>query len=278
MPAKDYQPQNRFGKMIRTLNFSRRDLTMFLGLLQMSLRDRFLGSALGLFWFILSPLFLMGIFCFVFTFVFPGRLPGKTGPLPFVIWLICGYGPWLAMSDGLSASTSSVVSASSLVKNISFRSEFLPIIATLISLAPMFVAFAIVIVLEILNGVGLNFTWVALPLIIFFQVAIISGIGMFLGALNVFVRDVALVLPNILTLVLFASPIFYAISVYPAPIRPFVGFSPFYVLTECYRLPIIDGRWPQLWMLIYLAVVSAICLSGGLMWFSRLKPFFDTRL
>lgn len=264
--------------MITTLNFSQRDLTMFLGLLQMSLRDRFLGSALGLFWFILSPLFLMGIFCFVFAFVFPGRLPGKPGSLPFVIWLISGYGPWLAMSEGLSTSTSSVVSASSLIKNISFRSEFLPVIATLISLAPMFVAFAIVILLQALSGVGANLAWVALPLIVVFQVAIISGIGMFLGALNVFVRDVALVLPNLLTLVLFASPIFYAISAYPAPIQRFVSFSPFYVLTECYRLPIIDGQWPHLWMLIYLAVVSTICLGGGLIWFSRLKPFFDTRL
>src|SRR5262245_41206510 len=89
--------------------FDRRDLGMLQSLFRMTLGDRFLGSSLGIAWAILSPLLLMGIFTFVFTFVFPNRLPGREGALPFVIWLISGYGPWLAINEGLSAATSSVV-------------------------------------------------------------------------------------------------------------------------------------------------------------------------
>lgn len=251
---------------------------MLLGLLQMNLRDRFLGSALGMLWAVLSPLMLMGLFCFVFTFVFPSRLPGRSGTLPFIIWLISGYGPWLAISEGLATATSSVVGASGLIKNISFKSELLPIVATLVALIPMFVAFAIIIILQLFDGSYPNVTWMVLPLIVVFQVGTISGLGMFLGALNVFVRDVALVLPNVLTLALFASPIFYPVSSYPLVIQSLVRFNPFYVLAECYRLPVIEGQWPQLWMLIYLAVISATCWFGGLIWFRRLKSFFDTRL
>src|SRR5450759_1162074 len=98
-------------------SFDRRDLGMLLNLFRMSLSDRFLGSALGLVWAILGPLMLMGIFCFVFTFVFPGRLSGRVGSLPYLIWLISGYGPWLALSDGLSSATGSVVGNAGIVKN-----------------------------------------------------------------------------------------------------------------------------------------------------------------
>ena len=80
--------------------FDRRDATMLANLYRMSLSDRFLGSTFGAAWAILSPLLLLGIFTFVFTFVFPSRLPGREGTLPFVIWLISGYGPWLAVSEG----------------------------------------------------------------------------------------------------------------------------------------------------------------------------------
>ena len=83
-------------------DFTGRDLAMLGSLFRMSLVDRFLGSGLGLFWAVLSPLMLLGIFCFVFTFVFPSRVPGKEGTLPFVIWLVSGYGPWIALSEGLN--------------------------------------------------------------------------------------------------------------------------------------------------------------------------------
>src|SRR5262245_44329113 len=103
--------------------FDRRDLGMLQNLFYMTLVDRFLGSSLGLLWAMLSPLLLMGIFTFVFTVVFPARLPGREGALPYVIWLISGYGPWLAISEGLSSATSSVVVNAGIVKNIAFKSE-----------------------------------------------------------------------------------------------------------------------------------------------------------
>ncbi len=65
--------------------FDQRDFAMLKNLFVMTLKDRFLGSGLGLMWAVLSPLMMMGIFVFVFTFVFPGRLADREGALPFVI-------------------------------------------------------------------------------------------------------------------------------------------------------------------------------------------------
>jgi len=258
--------------------FDRRDLGMLSNLFRMTLGDRYLGSALGLTWAVLSPLLLMGIFTFVFTVVFPGRLPEREGSLPFVVWLLSGYGPWLAISEGLSAATSSVVGNSGVVKNIAFKSELLPVAGALMGVMPLIVSFVAVLILQIASGELPAIGYLSLPMIVLLHIVFISGLGLFLGALNVFVRDTALALPNVLTVLLFASPIFYPITAYPAFVRPVLQLNPFYVIAECYRTAILAGLMPKVWMIGYLAAVGAAVFLGGLWWFRRLKSFFDSRL
>jgi lipopolysaccharide transport system permease protein len=258
--------------------FDRRDSYMLNNLFRMALNDRFLGSALGIVWAVLSPLLMLGIFTFVFTFVFPSRLPGRSGTLPFVIWLISGYGPWLAISEGLSFATSSVVGSAGIVKNIAFKSELLPVVSALMGLVPLTVSVALILVLMATAGQWPSAWLLMLPLVVLLQLIFVSGVGMFLAALNVFVRDTQLFLPNLLTLILFASPIFYPLSAYPLWTQKLLAFNPFYVIAECYRAPILDEAMPSLWLIAYLALVSGLVFAGGLWWFRRLKSFFDTRL
>jgi lipopolysaccharide transport system permease protein len=87
-----------------------------------------------------------------------------------------------------------------------------------------------------------------------------------------------LALPSVLTLLLFASPIFYAVSAYPTAVQPILIFNPFYVMAELYRAPILMGELPPLWMILYMVLLCVGLMAGGLWWFRRLKSFFDTRL
>lgn len=258
--------------------FDRRDIGMLLSLFRMALGDRFLGSALGLAWAILSPLLLMAIFTFVFTVVFPTRLPGQEGTLPYVIWLLSGYGPWLAISEGLSAATGSVIGNAGVVKNIAFKSELLPVVGSLLGIIPLIVALVVILALQLVSGQVPALGYLSLPLVIALHLVFVSGLGLFLAALNVFVRDTALALPNVLTALLFASPIFYPLSAYSSTAQKVLQFNPFYVIAECYRTPILNGTLPKLSMLAFLALVSGAVFLGGLWWFRRLKSFFDTRL
>ena len=258
--------------------FDRRDFVMLTNLFRMTLADRFLGSSLGLVWAVLSPLLLMGIFMFVFTYVFPSRLPGREGTVPFIVWLISGYAPWLSLSEGLGAATSSVVSSSGIVKNIAFKSELLPVIGAMLGLVPLAVGLVLIFLLQLGSGEGISPTVALLPFVILLQLVFVSGLGLFLAALNVFLRDTALALPSVLTILLFASPIFYPLTSYPQQVQVYLVYNPFYVLAECYRAPILTGRLPPLWMVAYLTAISALLFRGGLWWFRRLKSFFDTRL
>jgi len=260
------------------LGFDRHDVRMAFNLARLGVRDRFLGSTLGLVWVIFNPVLMFGIFTFVFGFVFQSKLPGAETSLTFVVWLISGYGPWLAISEGLTYGTASVVSNSGIIKNLPFKTELLPIVGVLMGLIPLAVALVFLIVLLWVEGSMPSLPWLIIPFAIVFQVLFISGLGLFLAALNVFVRDVFLVLPNVLLLVLFASPIFYPIEAFPSVIRPLVLFNPFYVLTEAYRAPLIRYSLPPLWTLVYLVILAVLVFWAGLGFFRRLKSFFDSRL
>lgn len=258
--------------------FDRNDLRMIRSLFQMNLNDRFLGSSLGLIWAVLSPLLLMAIFVFVFTYVFPGRLPDREGSLPFILWLLSGYAPWLALSEGMVSATTAVVGNAGVVKNVAFKSEILPIVGAMMGIVPLAVGLTVIFLLQIISGEGVSLAVLALPFMALLLLLFVSGIGLFLSALNVFVRDTAIALPTLLTAVLFASPIFYALSSYPAPVRAVLVYNPFYVIAECFRLPILQGALPPAWMIIYMLALSTALFVGGLWWFRRLKSYFDTRL
>src|SRR6185437_8843173 len=87
-----------------------------------------------------------------FTFVFPNRMPGQGGPLHFTIWLLSGYGPWLAINEGIAAATTSVTGNAGIVKNIAFKSEILPVVGAMLGTLPLLVSFMLIVPLQFIAG------------------------------------------------------------------------------------------------------------------------------
>lgn len=254
------------------------DLSLIFRLFLMGLRDRILGSSLGFIWIILNPILMLSIFTYVFGFVFKSKVPGSEKSIDFVIWLISGYGPWLAISESLSSGTASVTSNSSIVKNVSFKTEILPMAYSLMGFIPLLISTIYVGVLFIFKGqnplVGILFS---LPIVVCQQVLII-GIVLFLSSLNVFVRDVSLILPNILLMLLFATPIFYSLESFPLALQKVSIYNPFYLICEGYRKAILHNSFLSIKQFIYLSGVSISLFLMGLRFFRKLKSYFDSRL
>ncbi len=259
--------------------FDRNDRRLGFNFASMMLRDRFLGTGLGLLWAVVQPALLIAVFVFVFTFIFRNRLgvQGETD-LSFIIWMVSGYGPWLAINEGLMAGTTSITSQSALVKNMAFKTELLPIAATIIGLVPLLVSVAILTGLIILDGRVPDASWTIMLLVLFLQTMFVAGLGLFFGAANVFARDITFVLPSVLTMVLFLSPVFYPITLYPEYLRPIVQWNPIYVIANGYRTPIIDGRLPPWEQLVYLGILAFVTFGAGLNFFRRSKSYFHSRL
>jgi lipopolysaccharide transport system permease protein len=195
-----------------------------------------------------------------------------------VIWLVSGYGPWLAINEGIMSGASAVTGQSNLVKNMAFKTELLPISATLLGIVPLLVSITILTVLILLDGRQPDIAWSIMPVVLAFQMIFVAGLGLILGAVNVFIRDLSLALPTLLTVLLFLSPIFYPISLYPEPIQAIVEWNPFYVIANGYRAPIVDGQFPPWWQLVYLGILAVITYALGLGYFRMVKNYFHGRL
>lgn len=258
--------------------FEKRDLKLILNFLKMNIRDKYLASNVGSILAIVNPLLMLSIYTFVFGFVYKSKLPGAETTLGYAIWMISGYGPWMAMSEGISVSTLSVASASGLVKNMAFKTEVLPISGALMGLVSLTVTLIFLAVLLIASGEGVTWHVVIIPLVIVVQSLFICAIGFFLSAINVFVRDVGYMLPNFLMILLFATPIFYSLDGLPEFFRLLSKMNPFYILTEGYRQPLISHQLPDFFSFGYVVILSLVLAYVGLKFFRRVKGQFEGRL
>lgn len=258
--------------------FDKQDVRLTYNFLKMTLRDKYLGSVLGGVWAIVNPLLLMGIYTFVFAFMFKTRLPGSDSSFAYTIWLVSGYGPWMATTEAIMAASNSIVSSSGIVKNMAFKTEILPIAYALTAIVPLAVSFIFVTTLLIISGNAP--TWEALFLlpIIALQFFFFISLGFFLAAITVFIRDVSIVLPNILMMILFLTPIFYPLESMPHIIRMISSINPFYIVAESYRDVLISHQFPNMWSLLYVFILASGLSFVGLNMFRRVKGYFTAAL
>jgi len=259
-------------------SYGRADFRNFVNFLTLSMKDRYLGSRLGLAWAVAGPLLMLSIFTFVFGFVFKSKLPGAETSISYIIWLIAGYGPWLFIAEGLGAATGAFVKHAALIRNISFRRELLVFAEAMTGIVPLLVAVVFLALLLAVEGRAPNLAWLVIPPILLAQYILVCGFGLILGSINVFARDVMFALPNILLVVLFASPIFYPITAFPPAIQNVMAYNPIYVILESYRAPILNGAFPSLWTLGYSFASATAVFLVGMLFFLRLRPYFDSRL
>lgn len=260
------------------LGFERADGQMIYNFFKINLKDRYLASKLGAMWAILNPIIMLSVFTFIFGFVYQARLPGASTTLSYVVWLVSGYGPWLAISEGILNSSNAVVSNSGIVKNMAFKVELLPIASILVSIVPLLVSLGFLLLLMVCDG---NYpTWHAflvLP-IIAIMYFFMFGLGFFLSAITVFIRDLLIVLPNILMMILFVSPIFYTLSSMPKIIQITSMANPFYILTEAFRQVLVYHALPVslVYELIYVLLFAAGLFFVGVQRFRMVKGYFSS--
>ena len=260
------------------LGFEKKDLPVIWNFLRANVRDKYLGTSLGSIWGIAQPLFMLATFTFVFGFVYKTKLPGADTTLAYATWLIAGYGPWIAISESTMAAANSVVSSTGIVKNLAIKIELLPIVGVLSGTLSLIVSLIFLMILLMADGNWLTWHALFVPLIVLVQIAFIMAIGFLVAALTVFFRDLIVALPNLLMMVLFASPIFYRIDSMPAIMRIVSQFNPFYIITEAYRDVLIYHRLPNFLGLALVIFLAAAMGFVTLTIFRRVKGYFEAAL
>ncbi|MCP5268572.1 MAG: ABC transporter permease [Zoogloeaceae bacterium] len=247
-------------------------------LFKMSVRDRYLGSSLGSFWAVTNPLFMLGLYTYVFGFVFKVKLPGAETTLAYVIWLISGYGPWIAMTESIMGATNSVIGASGLVKNLAFKTELLPIAGAMVGLINLAVSLLFLLLLMVWAGTPVSPYILLLPLVVVLQFLFAAALGVWLSVVAVFVRDIVQMLPTLLTALMFMTPIFYPYESMPRMVQFASLVNPFYQIAEGYRSILLRGEGPSIFGLVYVGLASLMIFCWGLAVFRRAKGSFDSAI
>jgi|SoiMethySBSTD1v2_1073268.scaffolds.fasta_scaffold202601_3 ABC-type polysaccharide/polyol phosphate export permease len=199
-------------------------------LVSRDVKSRYTGSLLGRLWPVLQPLLLLAIFSLVFSQMLKvkfetegARLLVEPGWMT-VFFLLTGILPWQCTAESVSRCTQVVVDNSNLIKKVAFPSELLPTYATMVGFVQMLIGFAlllpvyVVVMLISAHGdtplrlalIGQMALW--LPVTVALHFVFATGLGMLLGAVNVFVRDVGQALPLALQTWMFFSPIWYRLD------------------------------------------------------------------
>jgi len=236
------------------------------------LRTRFARSKLGATWMILQPLAMCAIYAVVLGRVLGTKLPDTTNKYAYVIYLLAGLLGWTLFSEMITRCLTIFVDNASLLKKMVFPRICLPLIVSGSSLLNSL--FLLLATLGIFIAIGSypNWMWLWLPVLTGVTVLFGLALGLILGVLNVFVRDVAQVMGVLLQLWFWVTPIVYAINILPGNFALVLRLNPMYAICSSYQQVLVWGHPPHFKTLGIIVVLSLVLLAIGMGLFRRASP------
>jgi lipopolysaccharide transport system permease protein len=236
---------------------------------------RYKQTAMGLSWAFLRPVATM----LVFTFVF-GRLAGlPSHGAPYALLVFAGLLPWLFFSASFSDASNSVIGNANIVSKVYFPRLIIPISSVIVGLVDFLLALLVYLVLSIIYGHPPGWQVLALPLFLLQLCLLILGCGLWVSALGVWYRDFRHLLPVVLQLGAYLSPVGFASTVVPEKWRLLYSLNPMVGLIDGFRWSLLGEGQPLNWPPIGISLaITILLLLPGLRFFRRSEHHFADAL
>jgi len=233
------------------------------------LKVRYKQTALGAAWAVIQPLSTMLIFT-----VFFGEVIGvRTDGVPYALFAYIGLLPWTYFSNAVNSSANSLVINSNLITKVYFPRVLIPAAATAAGLVDFGATFVILLGLMVYYKIGTTWLIVLLPFPILLTVLLALAVGVYASAVNVRYRDVRYVMPFVIQLWMFATPIIYPVTILPAGWRWLMTLNPLTGIVETYRALVL-GHAVDWLSLAGSSAVTGLLLSCALIYFVRTEESF----
>jgi ABC-type polysaccharide/polyol phosphate export permease len=242
---------------------------LFGNLFRRDLQAKYRGSALGVFWTVVNPLMLMGVYLLVFGVVW--KSPFASGG-HYPLFLLAGLAPWTFVAAALQSSTRSMLDNANLIRKTRFPRQLVPLSvvgAHVVSFAAMLVLLLVVNFIALPRARATE--WLAIPLAAL-VVSMVSGLALAAASLNVLFRDIEFIVAALLVPWFFLTPIIYPLSTlahHHHVIQALHWANPLSPAVEALRAPLFLGRLPYWGDALYLVVASVLALALGAFVFSR---------
>jgi homopolymeric O-antigen transport system permease protein len=245
-------------------------------LIKRDVLGRYRGSFLGAFWSLLRPLAMLCMYAVVFGFIFQSRLSAgaEENRLDFTLALFCGLLLFDFFAESCSRAPTLVLLKPNYVTKVVFPLEILVVSAVGAALVQMCISLVPLVVALLVAHGAIPPTMALLPLILMPLILFALGLGWFLSSLGVFVRDINAVVPVALTILMFASAIFYSLDRVPAELQPLFLLNPIAALVAEARKVALWGIFPDWARLGVDLAASFLVAVAGYAFFMRTKSAF----
>lgn len=240
-----------------------------LGSVKREFQGKYRTSVLGSAWSVLNPLAMILVYMVIFAEVMKTRLPGVNSIYGYGIYLCAGILTWGLFAEIVGRSQTVFLDNANLLKKLNFPRLCLPVIIIGGATINFAIVFGLFVLFLLLTG---NFPgWVFLAVIPLLAVLVLfaTGLGVTLGVLNVFFRDVGQFFGIFLTFWFWLTPIVYSSNILSEALRDWIGYNPMAPLMDGFQRVLTAGQWPQWPTLVYPAVLALILIVLGMRLFRR---------
>ena len=237
---------------------------------------RYKGSFLGIIWSLITPLFMLGIYTFVFSHIFKSRWGNGSSDsqTEFAITLFAGLIVFNIFSECITRAPTTIIANANFVKKVVFPLEILPCVNLLSALFHVFISTIVLLGFELVSNGHLPITALFAPIVFLPLVLFILGVSWLLAATGVYLRDIGQTIGILTSGLLFISPIFFPTSALPEKWQLLAHLNPLTFPIEQTRRVLVWGmgiEWGE-WGL-YTSAASLITWAG-FAWFQKTRQGF----
>lgn len=256
-----------------------RHRALTLALVRREILDRYVGQMLGAIWVFGHPLILVSVYIFIFQYVFKMRVGGTTDlPLDYTVYMLSGLIPWLAFAETLAKGPGVMLTNASLVKQVVFPIEVLPVKTALATFVTQAVCTVILLAYVVISSGSLPWTYALLPILWVAQFLAMAGVCFMLAAVGAYFRDLKEFVQVFTVVGMYLMPLAYLPEWVPEALRPLLYLNPFSYMIWCFQDACYFGRFEHPWAWPVFIGGSLLMFACGYRLFRRLKIHFGSVL
>ncbi len=247
-----------------------------LGSVKREFQSKYRNSLFGALWTVLNPLAMIIVYTVIFSEVMGSRLQGVDSTFAYSIYLCAGALTWGLFAEITTRGQTVFLENANLIKKLQFPRICLPIIVVLNACVNFAIIFGLFTAFLFISGTFPGAVYWALFPVLLLQILFSVGLGMVLGVLNVFFRDVGQFFTILLQFWFWFTPIVYPASALPAEIRALLVFNPMAAVVAAYQDVLVRGQIPDWSTLLPIGILALLsCLMGLLLFRKRSGEMVD---
>lgn len=237
--------------------------SFILGSVKREFQFKYRNSMLGVAWTVINPLAMIIIYTVIFSKIMHAKLPGVDSTFAYSIYLCAGVLTWGLFAEIVSRAQNTFIEHANLLKKLSFPRICLPVIVVTTALLNFTIVFGLFSVFLLISGNFPGQAYLALLPVLAILVAFAIGMGISLGVLNVFFRDVGQLFGLVIQFWFWGTPIVYPTSILPESVRSLMSFNPMANLIVACQDILVAGQWPAWQRLLPVTILAvAMCALG----------------